>query len=122
MRTRRKKPLRSDPIYTSVPKRETRMDQRAAHTNAQSTNTETSSTLRSGRFQLRSFWQCAFFHIAPQGDQEFACQRHNPNPSYPTAAFGKAFAIPAAQLAVGLVAQPRPGDLDRQRPHRTVAG
>ncbi len=60
----------------------------------------------SGRFQLGAFRQHTFFHIPPQSNQQFAGQRHNANPSHPAAAFGKAFVIPAAQLAVGLVAQP----------------
>ena len=58
----------------------------------------------SGRFQLGAFRQRAFLHIPPQSNQQFASQRHNANSSHPAATFGKALAIPAAQLAVGLVA------------------
>jgi hypothetical protein len=76
----------------------------------------------SGRFQLGTFRQRAFFHIAPQRNQQFSSQRYNANSSHPAAAFGKALAIPAAQLAVGLVAQPGPGDLNSQRSYRTITG
>jgi len=48
----------------------------------------------------------------PEGNQEFARQGHNANATDAAAAFGKAFAIPATQLAVGLVAQPGPRYLD----------
>jgi hypothetical protein len=78
--------------------------QRVAHTHAQNTSRETNSIFSSGRFPLSALGQNAFFHIPPERDQEFAGESHNPNPSYPAAAFGKAFAIPAAQLAVRLVA------------------
>jgi hypothetical protein len=92
------------PSILRFPQGETRMSQRAAHTNSQSTSIETKSMAGSDRFQLGSFRQDTFFDIAPEGDQKFARQSHNPNPAHPAAAFGKAFAIPATQLTIGLVA------------------
>ena len=54
-------------------------------------------------FQLGTLWQDTVLQKLPECDQEFARQRDNPNPSQAAATFGKAFSIPAAQLAVWLV-------------------
>jgi len=60
--------------------------------------------------------------ILPQFDQQFPRQGNDPDPSHPAAAFRKAPVIPAAQGALRLVVQPRPGNLNRHPSHRPVAG
>lgn len=68
---RREKLFRSGPIYTSVPKRKTRMSSRAAHAKAEEKN-GSSVDVELCRFQLGSFGDGAIFQILPERNQQFA--------------------------------------------------
>jgi len=58
----------------------------------------------------------------PQGDSELPRHRDDPHLVAPRAILGEARAIPRGKFARGLVAHPRPGNLDKLRPCRLVPG
>jgi len=56
----------------------------------------------------------------PERNQQLARQRHDANLVEPCAAGAKTFLIPQAEYAVGLMAQPAPGDFDGHGPNQGV--
>src|SRR6266436_7770337 len=67
-------------------------------------------------------WHQAGFEVAPQRHQELACERHNGNAPDSSLAIADALAEPDTQGAVGLIAQPHPGQFDRGRTGFGIAG
>src|SRR5213078_1387639 len=70
---------------------------------------------RTGRHQ-------AGLQIAPQSHQELACHGHDGDATRPALEVTDAFPEPDAQGAAGLIAQPRPGELDHHAARRGIAG
>jgi hypothetical protein len=76
---------------------------------------------RSG-FQDGSFGKRTGLDVAPQGDEKLAGEGHNPDLAGPGATAREALVVPMGEGAVGLVAEPAPGDLDGQAADPAVAG
>ena len=78
----------------------------------------------SGRlaFHDRSFGDFPVFHVVPEGDEQFARQRHNPNTSEPTTAVSELALIPLGQRTIRLVANPAPGELHHEASHMLIPG
>lgn len=74
------------------------------------------------RFDHRPFGNDPVPQISPQGDQQLARQRHNPNPSQPTAAGTKPLLVPAAQLAFRLESQSTPSNFNCDAANVPIAG
>ena len=62
--------------------------------------------------QFRSFRYDSKFHVTPQIDDQSSRHGHDADPPHPLASFGKSLLVPLTQLAVGLEAEPCPGNLD----------
>src|SRR6266566_1970800 len=60
--------------------------------------------------------------IAPEGDEEFSGQCDDADLADPRAAAGEAAVEPASQLALGLVSQPGPGQVDGNAADVSIAG
>src|SRR5262249_4689149 len=61
------------------------------------------------------------FDVAPERDEQLACQGHNGDPSRAPSQSTDALAGPFCQLAAGLGGQPEPCELDHGRPCTRVA-
>src|SRR6266480_1090514 len=62
------------------------------------------------------------FEIAPQSHQELARHGHYGDAAGPALEVTDAFPEPDAQSTTGLIAQPRPGELDHHAARRGIAG
>src|SRR6266849_8934368 len=69
----------------------------------------------------RSFGDFPVFHIVPEGNEQFARQRDNPNAPEPTTPVPKLALIPLGQGAVRLVPDPTPGELHHEATHMLIA-
>ena len=61
------------------------------------------------------------FEIAPQGNRQTPCERHDTDAPQSFAGAGKPLVEPVAELAAGLEAQPAPRKLDHQPSASPVA-
>ena len=73
------------------------------------------------RLEHGAFGNDALCDIAPQGDEEFAGQRHDGDAANSSLAGADPRLKPAAQRQVRLVAQPEPGNSDSGVPQATIA-
>src|SRR5439155_24023862 len=73
-------------------------------------------------FQDRTLRDAPRFEILPQGDQEFARHRDDADLAHPATAARKPGLVPAREGTVRLVAQPAPGEVDRERADVAIAG
>jgi len=76
--------------------------------------------VRSSGLQHSSGRERPKLQIAPDRNQQFACQSNNTNFVQALAALAKATLVPTTEFAVGLVAQPTPGDLNRHSADMSV--
>jgi hypothetical protein len=72
-------------------------------------------------FQGGALGQLPRLEIAPQRDQEFARERHDPNPPKARPAGRIPTLIPLAQGALRLPPQPTPREFNRERPQIAIA-
>ena len=62
------------------------------------------------------------FHVTPQIDHQSSGHGHDADSPDPRPTAAKSLLIPLTQLALGLISQPTPCNLDRHGAHSTVAG
>lgn len=68
-----------------------------------------------------SFGHFAGLQVPPQGDEQFASERDDSDPSKAATPAAEALLVPERQPALGLEAQPAPSDLDRQMAYQLLA-
>src|SRR5688500_15283117 len=78
--------------------------------------------VRSLRAEHGTLRDDAGLEIAPEGDQELPRQRHDADLARATRARPELLLVPLGERALGLVAEPRPRRVDRQRAHPAIAG
>ena len=100
------------------------MEARHAHTRSRCSGPTAGRTPGSGGgwFEGGALRQLTAFQVMPERDQQLARQRDDADFMESRAAGAEALLVPLAEGAVGLKAQPAPGDLDRHGPHQGVAG
>jgi hypothetical protein len=67
-------------------------------------------------FQRCTFWDDALLNEAPQGDRQFSCKSNDANLASAHPLPAKSLMPPKRQLAVWLVAEPEPRQLDERLP------
>ena len=73
-------------------------------------------------FEERSFGQGARFQVTPECNQQLASQGNNADLALALAAVAKTPLIPLTKLAFGLIAQPTPGNFNRNGTDEAVSG
>jgi hypothetical protein len=63
----------------------------------------------------------AVCEVTPQRNEQSARERNDADAAHAQAPAGEASVVPLAERALGLEAQPQPGDLDHHGPHPAVA-
>lgn len=72
--------------------------------------------------QLSPFRKRTRLEITPESDEEFPGERNDSDLAGSRSAPCEPLLIPEAQSTVGLMAEPPPGDVDREPSHPAVAG
>src|SRR3990167_8123893 len=74
-----------------------------------------------GGDEPRLLWNHAILEVTPQRNEQSPRQRNDADAAHAQAPAGEASLVPLAERALGLEAQPQPGDLDHHGPHPAVA-